>query len=124
MWLLFIGIGIGIVLFTIAANFVRNERKVERALVSPYGIDDPQFPLSVGSLLGPPLLAGNAVIELLNGDAIFPAMLGAIGGARATITFETYIYWSGEIGQTFASPSAPAPASKSASSSTGPGPCP
>jgi cardiolipin synthase len=102
MWLLFIGIGIGIVLFIIAANFVRNERKVERALVSPYGIDDPQFPLSVGSLLGPPLLAGNAVTELLNGDAIFPAMLGAIRDARATIAFETYIYWSGDIGKTFA----------------------
>jgi cardiolipin synthase len=102
MWLLFIGIGLGIVLFTIAANFVRNERKVERAITSPYGIDDPQFPLTVGSLLGPPLLAGNAITELLNGDAIFPAMLGAIREARATITFETYIYWSGDIGQTFA----------------------
>lgn len=102
MWLLFIGIALGIVFFTVAANFVRNERKVEHAVTSPYGIADPQFPLSVGSLLGPPLLPGNAVAELLNGDAIFPAMLDAIRGARATITFETYIYWSGDIGQTFA----------------------
>ena len=39
---------------------------------------------------------------LLNGDEIFPAMLGAIRAAKFTITFETYIYWSGEIGKTFA----------------------
>ena len=30
------------------------------------------------------------------------AMLDAIAGARETITFETYIYWSGDIGQKFA----------------------
>jgi cardiolipin synthase len=29
-------------------------------------------------------------------------MLGAIRGARHTITFETYIYWSGTIGKAFA----------------------
>ncbi|MGE5095811.1 MAG: phospholipase D-like domain-containing protein, partial [Betaproteobacteria bacterium] len=33
---------------------------------------------------------------------IFPSMLQAIGSARRTINFETYIYWSGRIGQTFA----------------------
>ena len=102
MWTLLTGIGIGIVLFVIAANFVRNERKVARPVVSPYGIDDPQVPRSVGSLLGPPLLPGNAVAELRNGDAIFPSMLGAIHNARASITFETYIYWSGDTGRTFA----------------------
>ena len=40
--------------------------------------------------------------DLQNGDAIFPAMLEAIRGARRNINFETYIYWSGEIGQQFA----------------------
>ena len=29
-------------------------------------------------------------------------MLEAIRGARQTITFETYIYWSGKVGQEFA----------------------
>ncbi len=37
-----------------------------------------------------------------NGDEIFPAMLSAIRSARETITFETYIYWSGRIGKDFA----------------------
>jgi cardiolipin synthase len=67
-----------------------------------YGADDPQFARSMGTLLGPSLLAGNRVRALCNGDEIFPAMLEAIRGARRTITFETYIYWSGEIGRAFA----------------------
>jgi cardiolipin synthase len=56
----------------------------------------------MGTLLGPALLEGNRVQVLLNGDQIFPAMLAAIRDARRTITFETYIYWSGEIGKSFA----------------------
>ena len=52
-------------------------------------------------LLGPPLLPGNAVVELLNGDQIFPSMLEAIRAAERTISFETYIYWRGMIGRRF-----------------------
>jgi cardiolipin synthase len=37
-----------------------------------------------------------------DGDEIFPAMLGAVAAARSTINFETYIYWSGDIGRRFA----------------------
>jgi cardiolipin synthase len=39
---------------------------------------------------------------LQNGDEIFPAMLAAIRQAKESITFETYIYWSGETGRLFA----------------------
>jgi cardiolipin synthase len=53
-------------------------------------------------LLGPTLVDGNRIDTLLNGDQIFPAMLAAIASARKTISFETYIYWSGDIGQQFA----------------------
>jgi cardiolipin synthase A/B len=42
------------------------------------------------------------VATLLNGDQIFPAMLEAIESAQRSITFETYIYWAGEIGERFA----------------------
>ena len=55
----------------------------------------------MGQLLGPGILAGNRLNALQNGDQIFPAMLDAISGARETITFETYIYWSGDIGKRF-----------------------
>jgi cardiolipin synthase len=56
----------------------------------------------MGVLLGPPLVDGNRVDTLRNGEQIFPAMLSAIRSAKRTITFETYIYWSGNVGKAFA----------------------
>ena len=55
----------------------------------------------MGSLLGPSLLQGNATTTFVNGDQIFPAMLDAVHSAKTSINFETYIYWSGTIGQEF-----------------------
>jgi cardiolipin synthase len=56
----------------------------------------------MGVLLGPVILPGNRLEVYVNGDEIFPPMLAAIRSARRTISFETYIYWSGKIGQEFA----------------------
>lgn len=70
-------------------------------LVHTYGARDPQFVRTMDRLLGPPLIHGNQVRTLVNGQEIFPAMLEAIRGARTTITFETFIYWSGDIGGQF-----------------------
>jgi len=55
----------------------------------------------MGNLLGPPMVQGNKVTTLLNGDEVFPAMLEAIRSARRSIDFETYIYWSGTVGREF-----------------------
>ncbi|MES2322432.1 MAG: phospholipase D-like domain-containing protein [Pseudomonadota bacterium] len=82
-------------------NFMPSEKKIERQLQRLYSTDDPQFRRSMGVLLGPPLTEGNKVEALLNGDAIFPAMLRDIRAARHTITFETYIYWSETVGKEF-----------------------
>lgn len=97
-----IGVCAGIFATIVAANFVRSEKKIQHPVESPYGVSDPQFVRTLGTMLGPPLLPGNTVTELLNGDQIFPAMLGAIRTAKKTITFESFIYWSGNIGQQFA----------------------
>jgi cardiolipin synthase A/B len=86
----------------IALNLSSNERKIEHRVGALYATGDPQFVRSTSALLGSPLVDGNRLTALLNGDAIFPAMLDAIRSARATITFETYIYWSGDIGRVFA----------------------
>jgi cardiolipin synthase len=56
----------------------------------------------MGVLLGPAILQGNRFDVLLNGDEIFPSMLSAIRSAERSITFESYIYWSGSIGRDFA----------------------
>ncbi|WP_296914458.1 phospholipase D-like domain-containing protein [Polaromonas sp.] len=87
----------------IAVNFSSGEKKVERELPRLYSTQDPQFLRAMGALLGPGIVGGNLVQELLNGDQIFPPMLAAIRGAQRSITFETYIYWSGDIGREFSS---------------------
>ena len=86
----------------IAYNFVGSEKRIERRVERLYGIDDPHFERELGVLLGPPVVGGNRYRVLRNGDEIFPAMLRAIRGAQKTITFESYIYWSGDIGNEFA----------------------
>ena len=86
----------------IAVNFTSGEEEVTRKIPRLYSSQDPQFRRAMGSLLGPPLVGGNRAQELLNGDQIFPAMLAAIRSAQHSITFETYIYWSGDIGREFA----------------------
>jgi cardiolipin synthase len=85
----------------LALNFAPGEKQIETQLKTQYDIHDAQFRRSVGVLLGPPIIEGNKVETLLNGEQIFPAMLAAIRGAKKTITFETYIYWSETIGEEF-----------------------
>lgn len=91
-----------IVATIVALNFIPGEKKIETRISEIYAVHDPQFLRSMGNLLGPAIVSGNEVQELLNGDEIFPPMLAAIRSAEKTITFETYIYWSGKIGKEFA----------------------
>jgi cardiolipin synthase len=86
----------------IIRQFLRQEKTVTRRITHCYAVEDEAFARSFGSLLAQPFLAGNRVTPLTNGDQIFPAMLHAIRQAQRTITFETYIYWSGRIGRQFA----------------------
>jgi cardiolipin synthase A/B len=92
----------GVLLAIVIANLSSSSKKVEHKIEHLYGVRDPQFLRSMGSLLGPPIVPGNRVTALCNGDEIFPAMLEAIRGAMKTICFETFIYWSGSIGREFA----------------------
>ena len=96
-------ISIALTLFAVflTFNFMPSEKKIERQLQRLYTVEDPQFRRSMGVLLGPPIIEGNQVDVLINGDQIFPAMLKAIREAKHTITFETYIYWSETIGKEF-----------------------
>ena len=82
-------------------NFVTAEKKIQQKPESLYDVADPQFARSISALLGPAFIADNSVEILTNGDEIFPAMLDAINNAKRTITFETFIYWSGDIGESF-----------------------
>lgn len=52
-------------------------------------------------LSGRPLLRGNAVAVLRNGDEAYPAMLQAIMGARRTVGLSSYIFGDDAAGQRF-----------------------
>ncbi len=58
---------------------------------------DDSYARSFESLLGVPFTHGNSIERLLNGNAIFPAMLDAIAQAESTIEFLTFVYWTGDI---------------------------
>jgi cardiolipin synthase len=102
IWGLVIGALVAIVLTLLVLNFMGPEKQIQKQITHKYEIDDPQFRRELGTLLGPAIIDGNAIDDLENGKQIFPAMLEAIKGAQKTITFETYIYWSGDIGRKFA----------------------
>ena len=65
-------------------------------------INSPAFLPSVAGLTGMPMLDGNRVRLLNNGDEFYPAMLNAVRAATESITIEAYIYWKGRIGLEFA----------------------
>ncbi|MDB5749890.1 MAG: cardiolipin synthase [Ramlibacter sp.] len=82
-------------------NLTTGEKRIQHQLPRLYETDDSEFRRSLSSLLGPQIVEGNHVETLVNGERIFPSMLAAIRSAERTITFETYIYWSGDTGREF-----------------------
>lgn len=100
-WILAATVMATVVALLFSFNFIRAEKTLERSVEHDYAINEPQFRREMGVLLGPGITRGNLVEALDNGDEIFPAMLEAIRGATQTINFETYIYWSGDIGREF-----------------------
>jgi cardiolipin synthase A/B len=85
----------------VGVNWSGGEKEVQRRIERLYPLEHPRFSAELGVLLGPPFLAGNQIQALYNGEQIFPAMLAAIASAKVSITFETYIFWSGDIGAEF-----------------------
>jgi cardiolipin synthase len=76
--------------------------KQPRQEIAPlYSTRSPEFRQAAGSLLGPNFVPGNNISTLVNGNQIFPAMLGAIRLAKHSISFETYVFQDGEIARQF-----------------------
>ena len=98
MWIVVAVVGTVIVVLVLL-NLTSSEKKLKHQPSHLYPAGGEQFVRTMGTLLGPAILPGNRVEVLCNGDEIFPAMLAALRSAERTITFETFIYWSGEIGK-------------------------
>jgi cardiolipin synthase len=85
----------------LVANLSLGDKHIEQRVETLYDAADPQFRRNMNVMFGPPLAAGNRARALVNGDAFFADMLESIRAAKRTITFESYIWWSGEIGAEF-----------------------
>ncbi|MEP7242432.1 MAG: phospholipase D-like domain-containing protein [Gammaproteobacteria bacterium] len=76
----------------IGANISTAEKRLLYRPRRLYTSKDADFKRALGILLGPPLVAGNRVTTLINGDQIFPAMLDAIRSATVSVSFETFVF--------------------------------
>ena len=96
-WRLGILIGIGVVGLLLMLAQDQETLTVQ----SPVAAEDPRYAEYVASLLGAPVEPGDRYWVLRNGDEVFPAMLEAIRQAKRRISFESFIYSDGVVGDQF-----------------------
>jgi cardiolipin synthase len=88
----------------LASGFFR-AAAVEKIIRGPidvdYSVNDQAFRDTISHHLHDPLVPGNKIDELINGEQIFPAMIDAIRHASNTITFENFIWRSGDLSDLF-----------------------
>lgn len=83
-------------------NLSLGDQQIDKPLEHTYSVHDAQFVRTLEELLGPSFVNGNQAQTLLNGEEIFPAMLEAILSAQHTVTFESYIFYTGKTTRQFA----------------------
>jgi cardiolipin synthase A/B len=67
-----------------------------------FSVNAETFLPTIAGTANAPLIPGNRLELLNNGDAFYPRMLDDIARAEYSITIEAYIYWAGEVGLQFA----------------------
>src|SRR3977135_4045531 len=95
-----LSVGFLVVVLIFCLFFIRRH-SLEYHLEHTFAVRDPEFFGSALALSDPVPIAGNKIELLTNGDQYFPAMLKAIGSAKKTVNFATYILHSDEIGRQF-----------------------
>jgi cardiolipin synthase len=96
-WPFRVGVAIAIVAGLL---FIAQDQSTLR-VDSPVAAADARFPDYLASLVGAAVQRGDAYTVLRNGDQAYPPMLDAINGATSRISFETYVFKEGEIGEQF-----------------------
>ncbi|MFP4599832.1 MAG: phospholipase D-like domain-containing protein [Persicimonas sp.] len=96
---------------SLLADFQRYEPKLDRRAVEGDDVHEHLPPSAehlaqlahlVDEVAERPLLAGNSIEPLFNGDQAYPAMLDAIEAAEASVTLLTYIFDNDKWGRKFA----------------------
>lgn len=85
----------GALVLAVGANLRTTEKRLLYRPRRLYTSGDADFRRAMGILLGPPLVPGNHITSLVNGDQIYAAMLDAIRAAQVNITFETFVFRDG-----------------------------
>lgn len=67
-------------------------REVRMHADEDFGTDSAEFLSTVAGATGVPMIGGNRLEILNNGEEFYPAMLAAISGAKYSITMEQYIF--------------------------------
>ena len=68
----------------------------------PLLLGEPSFFPTLEAYAGSPIVGGNAVEVLLNGEQIFPALMDAVRSAQRTITYAQYYYEDGPVARDLA----------------------
>ncbi|SEP08830.1 phospholipase D-like domain-containing protein [Aquisalimonas asiatica] len=84
-------------------NALPKPKRLQQPVEVDYGVSDPQFQRTMGVLMQTPIVDGNRIALLEDGEAIYAGMLEAIDDAEHSITFETYEFWGEEAAGAFAS---------------------
>lgn len=90
------GLYVALVLFLLILYWSARRERDSRVEVPDFAELEQALP-SIAGLTESPILPGNRVEILQNGDGFFPALLKDIAAARETIHLETYVWWQGEI---------------------------
>jgi cardiolipin synthase A/B len=78
---------------SVAMNFSRPEKKLEKKVEHLYASTDPQFFREMSVLLGPGILQGNVITALNNSREIFPSMFSAIRAAKVSAKPRRHNLW-------------------------------
>ena len=94
-----LGVLIGVAVTALVLMLAQDQETL--TIQSPVAAVDPRFADYVASLAGAAVEPGDRYDVLRNGDEVFPAMLEAVRAAKRRISFESFIYEDGIIGDQF-----------------------
>ena len=93
---------VGLVLLNLLFfNATPKPKRVEAPISLDYGVASESFQRDLVAHMGMPIVAGNRVEWLANGDEIWPAQLDAIAAARHHVHIETFQFKAGELSERF-----------------------
>ena len=93
------GVVLGLLFSAATAGYVK---VTPHFSLPPLSLGEPSFFPTLEAYALAPIVGGNSVEFLLNGEQIFPSMVEAINGAQRTITYAQYFYEEGPVARDIA----------------------